>query len=189
MKRLRNGYCKGRKHTHDVAIVKANYTKKAGAAKASIRYIEHRPGKEGERITRALFGSDGRMGRDAAYAMIDEAKEGSVFFRFIISPDPAREDTERDLSLREVTESTMQTLEERLGKQVSWVAAVHDDHTSHRHVHVVAVIDGRLQKHDFPALTEAATQASLEQRQELDLAREHRQREQERIDAQWELHR
>src|SRR5712691_11075997 len=189
MKRLSNGYCKGRKHTHDVAIVKANYTKKAGAAKASIRYIEHRPGKDGERISRALFGSEGRMGRDEAYSLVDEAKEGSVFFRFVISPDPAREDTERDLSLRDVTERTMQTLEQRLGKQVSWVAAVHDDHAPHRHVHVVAVVDGRLQKHDFPALTQAATQASLEQRQELDVAREHKEREREQKEAQWERHR
>src|SRR6266702_5850965 len=100
MKRLSNGYYRGKK-THDVAIVKANYTKKAGAAKASIRYIEHRPGKEGERITRALFGSDGLMGRDAAYEMIDSAKKGSIFFRFVMSPDPNIEDAEQDLSLRD----------------------------------------------------------------------------------------
>jgi len=170
-----------------VAIVKANYTKKAGAAKASIRYIEHRPGKEGERITRALFGSDGLMGRYQAYAMIDSAKEGSIFFRFVMSPDPNKEDTERDLSLREITKMTMDTLEERLGKQISWVAAVHADHAPHRHVHIVAVIDGRLNKQDFPALTKAATEASVAQRRELDIAREQQARE--RSDAQWELQR
>lgn len=170
-----------------MAIVKANYTKKAGAAKASVRYIEHRPGKDGKRITRALFGSDGLMGRYAAYEMIDEAQEGSIFFRFVLSPDPNKEDSEQDLHLREITRSTMNTLEERLGKPVLWVAAIHADHAPHRHVHIVAVVDGRLNKQDFPALTKAATEASLEQRRELDLAREHRQRE--RGDAQWELHR
>jgi hypothetical protein len=170
-----------------VAIVKANYTAKAGAAKASIRYIEHRPGKDGERKTRALFGSDGLMGRYQAYEMIDSATEGSIFFRFVLSPDPNKEDTEHDLPLREITKSTMDTLEERLGKPVSWVAAIHDDHAPHRHVHIVAVVDGRLQKQDFPALTKAATEASVEQRKELDIAREHRQRE--RGDAQWERHR
>ncbi len=170
-----------------MAIVKANYTKKASAAKASIRYIEHRPGREGERITRALFGSDGLMGRYAAYEMINNASEGSIFFRFVMSPDPNFEDTEQDLSLREITKSTMDTLEERIGKQISWVAAVHADHAPHRHVHIVAVVDGRLQKQDFPALTKAATEASLAQRQELDRAREQKEREQEA--AQWELQR
>src|SRR5712691_7536714 len=187
MKRLRNGYCKGRKHTHDVAIVKANYTKKAGAAKASIRYIEHRPGKDGERISRALFGSEGRMGRDEAYSLIDEAREESVFFRFVISPDPEREDKERDLYLRDVTESTMQTLEERLGKQVSWVAAIHADHAPHRHVHILAVVEGRLQPQDFQALRKTATSVSLQQRQELDVVREQQARE--RSEAEWELQR
>jgi hypothetical protein len=170
-----------------VAIVKANYTTKKGAAKASIRYIEHRPGKEGERITRALFGSDGLMGRYAAYEMIDGAKRGSIFFRFVMSPDPNIEDTEQDLSLRDITKSTMDTLEERLGKPVSWVAAIHADHAPHRHVHIVAVVEGRLNKQDFPALIKAATEASLEQRRELDLARE--QKERERSEAQWELQR
>jgi hypothetical protein len=186
-KRLRNGCYKGRKNTHDVAIVKANYTKKAGAAKASIRYIEHRPGKEGERITRALFSSDGLVGRYAAYAMIDNAAEGSIFFRFVMSPDPNKEDTKKDLSLRDITKSTMDTLEERLGKPVSWVAAVHADHAPHRHVHILAVVDGRLQAQDFQVLRKTATTASLQQRQELDLAAE--QKERERSDEQWELQR
>jgi hypothetical protein len=183
---LKNGSYRGKKK-NDVAIVKANYTKKAGAAKASVRYIEHRPGKDGKRITRALFGSDGLMGRYQAYAMIDEAKEGSTFFRFVMSPDPNKEDTERDLRLREITKSTMDTLEERLGKPVSWVAAIHSDHAPHRHVHIVAVVDGRLNKHDFPALTKAATEASLEQRRELERAAAHRQRERE--GGQWERER
>ena len=168
-----------------MAIVKANYTKKAGAAKASVRYIEHRPGKDGKRITRALFGSDGLMERYAAYAMIDEAQEGNIFFRFVLSPDPNKEDSEHDLHLREITRSTMNTLEERLGKPVSWVAAIHADHVPHRHVHIVAVIDGRLQKNDFPALTKAATEASLEQRHELDAAREQKERESKQKEAQW----
>src|SRR5436305_12214974 len=94
-KRLRNGCYKGRKNTHDVAIVKANYTKQAGSAKASIRYIEHRRGKEGERITRPLFGSDGLVGRYAAYDMIDGAAVGSSFFRFVVSPDRNEVDTKR----------------------------------------------------------------------------------------------
>ena len=34
-----------------MAIVKATYTKSSGGAKASIRYIEHRPGKDNEKVT------------------------------------------------------------------------------------------------------------------------------------------
>src|ERR1700724_3651498 len=106
-----------------MAIVKATYTKSGAGAKASIRYIEHRPGKDGEKVTRNLFGIDGLMGRYAAYRMIDEADKGSYFFRFVISPDPKGEDTQRDLFLREITEKTMLSLEDRLQKPLQWVAA------------------------------------------------------------------
>lgn len=172
-----------------MAIVKANYTKKAGAAKASIRYIEHRAGKEGERITRTLFGSDGKISRYQAYELIDKAVNGSTFFRFVISPDPATEDTKQDLHLREITKSTMDTLQTRLGKQVSWVATIHADHAPNRHVHIVAVVDERLQAQDFQILRKTATEAGLEQRRELDLLQEQRQKKQEQEAAQWELQR
>src|SRR6266702_3931565 len=83
-----------------MAIVKASFTKSTGGAKASIRYIQHRPGIEGTSVTRTLFGSDGLMGRYEAYRMIDEAQKGSNFFRIIINPDVKTEDTKRDLALR-----------------------------------------------------------------------------------------
>src|SRR5213080_1595140 len=111
----------------DMAIVKATYTKSSRGAKASIRYIEHRPGKDNAKINRTLFGIDGAMGRWQAYAMIDEAEKGSLFFRFVISPDPKGEDTGKDLFLREVTEKTMLRLEEHIHKNVSWLAEEHDD--------------------------------------------------------------
>src|SRR6266566_6313557 len=97
-----------------MAIVKATYTKQRKGAKASIRYITNRPGKDNIKTTRPLFGSDGLMGRYQAYRMIDEAEKGSVFFRIVISPDPKGEDTKQDLRLREVTEQTMDALEERM---------------------------------------------------------------------------
>ncbi len=154
-----------------MAIVKASYTKHRAVAKAAIRYIQHRPGKERTHPIRTLFGIDGILGRHDAYRMIDTAEKGSVFFRFILSPDPNREDSGKDLRLWEVTEHTMQTLEERLHTPVSWVAVEHTDHTPHRHVHVVAVVAGRLQVPDFQALRQTATQVCVEQRQELDRTR------------------
>src|SRR5437660_3873927 len=156
----------------DMAIFKATYTKSSGGAKASIRYIEHRPGKDNAKMNRILFGMDGGMGRWQAYTMIDEAERGSLFFRFVISPDPKQEDTERDLFLREITEKTMLSLEDRIQRNVSWVAAAHDDHAPHRHVHIVAVVPGRLHVQDFQLLRQTATQAALAQRQERDLARQ-----------------
>ena len=128
--------------------MKANYVKRDTSekkrTKATIRYIEHRKGKDGAKITRTLFGRDGIMARHEAYRMIDEAERDSIFFRFVISPDAKTEDTQRDLSLRDVTEQTMLILEERLKKPILWVAAVHADHAPHRHVHIVAVVPGTL---------------------------------------------
>jgi hypothetical protein len=168
-----------------MAIVKATYTKSSNIAKAAIRYIEHRPGREGEKVTRGLFGIDGTMDRQQAYQMIDEAEKGTAYFRLVISPDPAREDTEKDLHLAELTRQTLLTLEERLNKEVPYVAVEHDDHAPHRHIHVVALVRGRLNTQDFQAMRQTATDAALFQRQERDQAREQQAKQQE--GAQWAL--
>jgi hypothetical protein len=117
------------------------------------------------------------MERSQAYQMIDEAEKGSVFFRIVISPDPATEDTEKDLRLGEITAQTMLELAERLAKAVPYVAVEHDDHAPHRHVHVLALVKGRLNTQDFQALRETATEAALLQRQERDQQREQQQQE------------
>ncbi len=167
-----------------MAIVKATYTKQKAGAKASIRYIAHRPGKDGAKVTRTLFGSDGPMSKRQAYRMIDAAGKGTVFFRIVISPDPAKEDTQKDLQLWEITEQTMVGLEERLQKPVQFVATEHNDHAPHRHVHILALIAGRLQKQDLEALRSAATALSLGQRKARDLALAQQARQRE--EAQWE---
>jgi hypothetical protein len=168
----------------DMAIVKATYTKSRPGAKAAIRYIEHRPGREGEKVKRELYGSDGSMKRGEAYQMIDDAERGTVFFRIVISPDPEREDTYKDLSLQEITVQTMLQLEERLTKDVPYVAVEHADHAPHRHVHVLACVKGRLNTQDFQALRETATEAAHSQRQERDATRQ-RQQQQQQEGGQW----
>ncbi len=155
-----------------MAIVKANYTKSNVNIKASVRYIQHRAGKDGQKITRTLFGIDGELEREEAYTMIDEAKKGTRFFRFVISPDSKNEDQGKDLQLWEITTKTMLGLEERLKQTIQFVAAVHNDHAPHRHVHVIALIPGKLTRDDFALLRETATEAAVFQRRELDLARE-----------------
>jgi hypothetical protein len=178
-----------------MAIVKNNYVKQGrgdrARAKATIRYIQHRAGKTGAKIQRTLWGTDGKMERKEAYRMIDEAEKGSVFYRLVISPDPILEDTRHDLSLREITETTMHALEDHIQKHVSWVASVHADHTDIRHVHIVAVVPRRLQPLEFQALPQvlikAATRESVSQRRQQDQVLEGKSKEQEREEAGWEL--
>jgi hypothetical protein len=157
-------------------LAKANYVKRGKVGnqkiKTTIRYIEHRPGREGAKITRTLFNRDGAMSRISAYQMIDEAEKGSAFFRFVLTPDPQREDTEKDLNLWEITDKTMQSLEEKLQKQVQYVAAEHNEHSDKRHVHVVLVVKDKLFTQDFQAMAARATEQALFQRRERDLARQ-----------------
>ncbi len=155
-----------------MAIVKANYTQKGRTAKASVRYIENRPGKDGARVVRTLFNADGKVGRADVYTMIDQADNNSYFFRLVISPDPKREDSDNNLVLRALTEKTMASLEDRFQEPLPWVAVIHADHAEHRHVHVIAIVPERLQVQDFQRLRSVATEEAREQRRQLDLARE-----------------
>ena len=173
----------------NMAIFKATYTNKATGAKAGIRYIEHRPGKDNAKITRPLWGIDGKMERKEAYRMIDEAEKGSLFFRFVISPDPLKEDTHKDIYLRDITEQTMLSLEDRLRRQIQWVAATHDDHAPNRHVHILAILPKRLQVQDLQSLRQTASDIALQQRREKDAIREAQQKQERGKNAQWELQR
>jgi hypothetical protein len=107
-----------------MAIVKANYTRKGRVAKAAVRYVENRPGKDGAKTQRTLFNADGNVQRSEAYTMIDQADKNSYFFRLVISPDPQREDCDNNLSLREITERTIQSLEDRFKRPLQWVATI-----------------------------------------------------------------
>src|SRR5579859_7983340 len=132
-----------------MAIFKASYTRTASVAKGNIRYIENRPGRNGEKIIRTLYTWDGKIDRGEAYEMIDAAKRGSYFFRLVISPDPKTEDTYQDIYLRTVTEQTMRGLEERLGTQIQWIAGNHQDHAPQRHMHVLAILPKKLTRQDL----------------------------------------
>jgi hypothetical protein len=158
-------------------IVKANYCTRdkndRGRAKATLRYIAHRRDREGSKVTRDLFGFNGFLSKDTAYRMIDEApKKGRYYYRVIISPDPRREDRYKDLDLRSLTLATMLKLEERYGKSIQFVAAIHDDHSSHRHVHTLVILNGRrLTRADFASLRDYARNRALTQRRYKDRVR------------------
>jgi hypothetical protein len=165
-----------------VAVVKGNYIRRGKAgnprAKDAVRYMQHRPEREGERVTRPLFGTDGRWERLHAFQMIDEAPPGTHFYRTSINPDPATEDQKRDLDLRKVTEHTILMLEKIVEKPVLYVAAVHEMHADERrHVYLLASVPRKLNTPELKSLRDAATKACLEQRNELDggLTGHHRQ--------------
>jgi hypothetical protein len=104
-----------------MAVVVTSFVKrgKVGNAKAkdTIRYIQHRAGKDNEQVMRPLFTNDSPMTRLEAYRFIDEAPKGTKFFTIIISPDPATEDTNHDVDMRAITRTTMQAVEEIVKSQ------------------------------------------------------------------------
>jgi hypothetical protein len=151
-------------------ILKANYCKRGQGdrrrAKENVRYITHRRDLDGERVTRDLFGFEGFLSKDTAYRMIDEAPvKGRYYYRMVVSPDPRREDSYKDLDLRALTRATMLKLEERYGKSIQFIAAIHDDHAPHRHVHALVILNGRrLTRADFASLRAHARNRALTQR-------------------------
>jgi hypothetical protein len=105
--------------------------------------------------------------------MVDEApKKGRYYYRMVLSPDPRREDRYKDLDLRRLTISTMLQLQERYGKSIQFVAAIHDDHAPHRHVHTLVILNGRrLTRDDFASLRDHARNRALTERRYKDRVR------------------
>jgi hypothetical protein len=145
-------------------------TKRVALAKKSLRYIVHRRSQEQRPVTRTLYDPFGETTKSQTYEAMDQAGKQVTFFRTVISPDPAREDTHRDLDLRLLTQATMQQLKLRLkGKPFQYYAAIHTDHARNRHIHVILLLEkDRLAKADLKALRLAATAHAREQRLLLD---------------------
>jgi ribosomal protein L37AE/L43A len=157
-------------------------TRRADLAKKSIRYIVHRRSREQPTITRTLYDPFGITDKDAAYSQIDRTGAWGTCFRTVISPDPALEDSNRDLDLRLLTEATMQALRLRLkDKAFTYFAAIHTDHSNNRHIHVLLLLKKhRLSKADLKAFKGAATENAREQRRLLDKTQEQTQGVEER---------
>lgn len=99
------------------------------------------------------------------YEAIDNAIAGTTFFRLVISTDPTQEDSNRDLDLRQLMEQTMWTVQSRFQRQkIQYFAAIHTGHSNIRHVHVLALINGRFSKPDLRLIRQAATAQALTQR-------------------------
>ena len=87
----------------------------------------------------------------------------------IFSPHPTREDTYKDLPLQRIFENTVRQLALRLGKQIQYLAVLHDDHTDIRHIHSILVLRGRINKRDIKALRAFATDSALLERRARDV--------------------
>src|ERR687894_177951 len=157
-----------------MAIVKAKHIRGKARIKAHLRYITHRKGMEGERMTRPLFGSDGALSKLQIYDMIDVTKRGAVFHKFVFNFHPLKEDTRKDLNLWEITRKTLEHIKTQFGDSVPFIATIHDDHTLLRHIHGFFIVEGRLSKEEFAKIKGLWKVASAEvwrQRSRLDRMR------------------
>lgn len=153
-----------------MAIVKAHFTRRKSDIQDILRYIIHRPGREGERVPRQLFDSAGDRSTEEAYRLI-AAHRGMTYFHVILNFHPTREDTRHDLNLPEITRQTFATLEERLKRPIRFLAVEHR-HTEKRHIHAVAIVKlargERIGIADWQACREAATDHARLQRRALE---------------------
>jgi predicted Zn-ribbon and HTH transcriptional regulator len=157
-----------------MAVVTLKYIQDKGQIKANLRYFTHRKGREQEKITRAIFTNVGETEKQEFYRQVRDAGRGTVFFKFMISPDPKREDSGKNLDLPYITRRTIRKLEQAIGRRLYFVAAVHNaDHTPIRHVHGIFLTKGKLSREHFRLLQEVAraesTREALLQRQARDL--------------------
>jgi predicted Zn-ribbon and HTH transcriptional regulator len=144
-----------------MAVVKLRYIRSKSQIKKHLRYITHRRGEDGATITRPLFDNTGLTDKRAVYELIDAAARGTAFFKLMISPDPGKEDTRKDLDLARITRKTIGDLEKLLGRRLQFVATVHSaDHTDKRHIHGFFLLQGRLSREKFRALRQVAYQTA-----------------------------
>jgi hypothetical protein len=140
-----------------MAVVTLKYIRNKEQIKANLRYFTHRSGREKEKKTRPIFTNVGETDKQEFYKQVSLAGRGTLFYKFMISPDPKREDSLKDLDLLYITRRTIRKLEKAIDRRLFFVAAVHNaDHTPLRHVHGIFLVKGRLSKEQFKTLQEVA---------------------------------
>lgn len=138
-----------------MAIVKLKYARGRDAIKVHLRYIIHRPGIEQGRMMRELFHHNYlSVTKQEAYALINNAPRGTVFYKMMINFHPFKEDRYKDLDLQHIASLTVREMQARIGRIVPFIATIHDGHakTTLRHIHAICLVRGRLCKEDFNKL-------------------------------------
>jgi hypothetical protein len=162
-----------------MAIVKLKYARGRGAIKAHLRYIVHRPGIEQGRTTRELFQHNYlSVTKQDAYALINDAPKGTIFYKLTVNFHPLKEDRHKDLDLQHIASLTVREMQARIGRAVPFLATIHDGHakTTLRHIHAICLVQGRVRREDFAKLKTLWQAVSAEVR----LQRRIRDRVQER---------
>ncbi len=153
-------------------IVRGNYTRQVAGAKASLRYYLSRQ-RGPEEPARGLWGKDGPLTRQEAYALLDRYQDrGVAAHRLILSPAADA----RSADLRAMTRHVLRELEKDKGQELHWVAVEHRN-TDNPHVHVLLCGTGerdgqlrqvRLERCDYGRLREEGREHCRVQEREHD---------------------
>lgn len=105
-----------------------------GRAKAHLRYIQFRAGKDKEEESRSFFNNlrDDITGRDVAMSVSEQDPRGTVMHKLILSPGVQGAD------VKEYCREVMADLSSKKGLDLEWYAVQHDN-TSNPHVHIVVM--------------------------------------------------
>ncbi len=105
-----------------------------GRAKAHVRYIQFRGGKDKDEEPRSFFNNlrDDINGRQVANSVSAQDERGTVMHKLILSPGVQGSD------VKEYCREVMAELSSRKGLDLEWYAVQHDN-TSNPHVHIVVM--------------------------------------------------
>ncbi len=139
-------------------IVKLNYqsAERGGqkSALGSINYYAHRRDMDGQATSRMGFSRDVDDLDTQAMRDLIQQSDGTYYYRVVLSPG-AEHDT--DVNLKDWTRDVLLELEGKHG-EFPYVAIEHRDQTDHAHVHVVMVLDQKLDRADLDRLRGAGTE-------------------------------
>jgi hypothetical protein len=138
-------------------IVKLNYqTAERGGQKSalgSINYYAHRRDVDGQFVSRMGFSREQDELDTQAMRDLIQQRDGAYYYRVVLSPG-TQHDTEVDL--KDWTRDVLLELEGKHG-EFPYVAIEHRDQTDYAHVHVVMVLDQKLNRAELDGLRDAGT--------------------------------
>jgi hypothetical protein len=139
-------------------IVKTNYchADRGGlkAAVGSIYYYAHRRDREGQVVERSGFSREQDSLNTQQMSELIQQGEGQYFYRMVLSPGAERDS---DVNMQEWTRDVLLKLEGKHGN-FPYVAIEHRDQTDFAHVHVVMVLDKKLDRDDLENLRDMGSE-------------------------------
>jgi hypothetical protein len=146
-------------------IVKTNYrhADRGGlkAAVGSIYYYAHRRDREGQIVERSGFNRNQDGLNTQEMQNLIQQGEGQYFYRMVLSPSAEKDS---DVDLQDWTRDVLLELEGKYGN-FPYVAIEHRDQTDYAHVHIVMVLDKKLDKDDLENLRDIGSELNDIQRE------------------------